>query len=262
MKPELELPSHDARALIAAARGGDEVSPAQRRSVLAAFERRLGDEAVCAARRRSGVRRRPAARFAWALAALVCTGSLAAFAQHRGAFAELGAAIEHALGARKEPPLVQRLVAPQPARAPDLPEPPSQFEPEAVAPVFAEPPPLAPPDPLELDPPHPSRRGRPPIDLNAQELQLISKSRDEFRARRYSSAFHSAWLHQQRFPDGVLSEERDALIAMIDCHMRIGSRRAQRFLDSHPRSLFAEQVRRNCQLSSNAVPGEQAPGTQ
>jgi len=258
MKPELDL-SHDARALIGAARGGDEVSPAQRRGALAAFERRLGDEAVYAARRRSGVRRRPAARFAWALAALVCTGSLAAYAQHRGAFAELGAAIEHALGVRGKSPRV----APRPARAPEpLPEPPSRFEPEAPPPVFAEPPPLAPPDPLERDAAHPSRRAPPALDLNAQELQLISKARDEFRAHRYASALHFVWLHRRRFPKGALSEERDALIAMIDCHLRIGSGLAQSFLGSHPRSLFAEQVRRNCQLPSNAVPGEQAPGTQ
>ena len=258
MKPELDL-SHDARALIGAARGGDEVSPAQRRGALAAFERRLGDEAVYAARRRSGVRRRPAARFAWALAALVCTGSLAAYAQHRGAFAELGAALEHALGVRKQAPSR----APRPAHAPEpIPEPPSQFEPELSPPVIAEPPPPAPPDPLERAAPQPARRAPPAVDLNLQELQLISKARDELRSHRYASAFNFVSLHRQRFPKGALSEERDALTAMIDCHLRSGSGLAQSFLDSHPRSLFAEQVRRNCQPPSNAVPGEQAPGTQ
>jgi hypothetical protein len=147
-------------------------------------------------------------------------------------------------------------------RAPEpLPEPPSQFEPEASPPVFAEPPPNAPAEPLQLDAPHPARRAL-PIELNAQELQLISQARDDFRARRYASAFHAAELHRRRFPKGTLSEERDALLAMISCQRRMSPQQAQHFLDTHPRSLFAEQVRRNCQLPSIAVPRPEAPDTQ
>jgi hypothetical protein len=148
-------------------------------------------------------------------------------------------------------------VLPPPVLPPPVLPPPVQ----ALPPVFAEPPPLAPPDPLQLDAQHPARRAPPPSDLNALELQLISQARDEFRARRYRSALQAASLHRRRFPRGVLSEERDALLAMIDCQLRISPQHAQLFLDSHPRSLFAEQVRRSCRLPSIAVPRSEAPDT-
>jgi hypothetical protein len=115
MKPADAL-SKDARALLRAARGGDDIPAEERQRVLQAFRQRVavdeaideaGDAAAANAPRlhaarafRSGQRRalpRPVRRVAWALAAVISTGSLAALARE-GAFEGWGAAIERMLG--------------------------------------------------------------------------------------------------------------------------------------------------------------------
>lgn len=103
--------SKDARALLRAARGGDDISAAERQRVLHAFRERVAlDDATAdatasaprprAARVSRSRRRRPlprpVKRAAWALAAVIASGSLAAFA-HEGAFAGWGTAIARML---------------------------------------------------------------------------------------------------------------------------------------------------------------------
>jgi hypothetical protein len=115
MKPADGL-SKDARALLRAARGGDDIPEAERQRALQAFRQRAaidealdeaGDAAPPNAPRlhvarafRSRQRRalpRPVRRVAWALAAVISTGSLAALARE-GAFEGWGAAIQGMLG--------------------------------------------------------------------------------------------------------------------------------------------------------------------
>jgi hypothetical protein len=107
MKPADAL-SKDARALLRAARGGDDIPAQERQRVLQAFRQRAAaDEAnaprLGAPRAFRGRQRRalprPVRRVAWALAAVISTGSLAALARD-GAFEGWGAAIERILGTR------------------------------------------------------------------------------------------------------------------------------------------------------------------
>jgi hypothetical protein len=110
MKPADAL-SKDARALLRAARGGDDIPAAERQRMLQTFRQRVaGDAAVekgASVPRLQGARAslskqrralpRPVRRVAWALAAVISTGSLAALARE-GAFEGWGAAIERMLG--------------------------------------------------------------------------------------------------------------------------------------------------------------------
>lgn len=117
MKPADDL-SKDARALLRAARGGDDITAAERQRVLQAFRERARLDAAVepdvraremaalaprssgapAARSRHGrALPRPVRRVAWTLAAAIATGSLAAFARE-GGFDGWGAAIEKMLG--------------------------------------------------------------------------------------------------------------------------------------------------------------------
>jgi hypothetical protein len=110
MKPADAL-SKDARALLRAARGGDDIPAAERQRMLEAFRQRVAADAAVekgasaprlhgAPALRSKHRRalpRPVRRVAWALAAVISTGSLAALARE-GAFEGWGAAIERMLG--------------------------------------------------------------------------------------------------------------------------------------------------------------------
>ncbi|MEO8180739.1 MAG: hypothetical protein ABI895_18045, partial [Deltaproteobacteria bacterium] len=90
----------DARALIRAARGGDDVPAKEHQRLLEAFAR----NATLAQQPRAGAARAPllrprrsrAPQLSWAVAALVLTGSLAALAQHQGLFVRLGALLETA----------------------------------------------------------------------------------------------------------------------------------------------------------------------
>jgi hypothetical protein len=118
MKPADDDLSKDARALLRAARGGDDIPAAERQRVLQAFRERARVDAAVepdvtdremaaraprfpgapAARGRHGrALPRPVRRVAWTLAAAIATGSLAAFARE-GAFDGWGAAIEKMLG--------------------------------------------------------------------------------------------------------------------------------------------------------------------
>jgi hypothetical protein len=115
MKPADGL-SKDARALLRAARGGDDIPQAERQRVLQAFRQRAavdealgeaGDAAAPNAPRLHVARAfrsrqpralpRPVRRVAWALAAVISTGSLAALARE-GAFESWGAALQGMLG--------------------------------------------------------------------------------------------------------------------------------------------------------------------
>jgi len=147
--------SKDARALLRAARGGDDVPVAERQRLLEAFQRRADAEERAPALRlpwlardsrtgeRSRLLRGPAKHIAWALAALVSTGSLAALAQ-QGAFQRLEAVIERVLGTPASEPSTGALKRTRPAQAAATPSAPAAADaapapaPQQAAPILEE----------------------------------------------------------------------------------------------------------------------------
>jgi hypothetical protein len=291
----------DARALLRAARGGDDVPAEERRRLLETFaQQRSGllespgepvDPAAARARRTfalSGWRsRRAAPRLGWAVAALVLTGSLAALAQHQGVFQRLGAWLEEAGPAAPQSlpsrPAPRSGVSPRPAlslEAPSLAEPavtePAGTEPAGTVPSASEPalsvPGVTEPSASE---PHASNErrqlpaarspARPPrasvAALDPREVELIAAARTALAERRHDAARRYAERHAAQFPRGAFSEEREAILALSDCRSQQGNQRGQRFVRERPRSVLAERVRRDCALSSNPVPDAAEPGT-
>lgn len=256
----------DARALLRAARGGDDVSPEERRRLLEAFAQQRAVEPVARAGRVSagrGWRRRGVApRLSWAVAALVLTGSLAALARHQGLLQRLGAWMEEVRDAEPEAPVSgagarkgdrrgshppAALVAPRPVQPPEL-----------AVPAADEPAPRVSP------PSRGSAQARTPHvagGFAAEELELIAAARTALGERRFDAARQHAEQHAQRFPRGTFSEEREAILALCECRGQRSSERGQRFVHERPGSLLAERVRRDCGLSANLVPGAKEPDT-
>jgi hypothetical protein len=83
----------------------------------------------------------------------------------------------------------------------------------------------------------------------AQELALLQRAR---RALNRSDALLALGIVQsldERFPDGVLMEERAATRILSLCQLdrkEEARERGHRFLLDHPRSVYAERVRRSC----------------
>lgn len=282
MKPPPDALSKDARALLRAARGGDDVSAQDRQRVLEGFQRRLH------AGERSGLRA-PPRRMAWALAALVTTGSVAALAQ-QGAFERLSSVFQRALGAPDSgpstltvaPPGVHGVADRQPEPAPEA----SAPEPEVAAPEQL---PSAPesgdrngehettaaavprarsaarsaastgsaasPD-RALD----AREPRPDSAASA-ELDLIIAARDALAKGKHEAARAAARRHEQMFARGAFSEEREAILALCDCRERHAPQRGRAFVARRPDSLFAERIRQDCGLQTNLVPAGGAADT-
>ncbi|MEY4547363.1 MAG: hypothetical protein RL685_3558 [Pseudomonadota bacterium] len=285
----------DARALLRAARGGDDVPAEERRRLLETFARQrsgliapLGEPVEPAPARAgrtvalSGWRsRRAAPRLGWAVAALVLTGSLAALAQHQGVFQRLGAWLEEAGPAAPQPQPSRRaprsVVLPRPALSlaePAATEPvtvPAVTEPAASEPAVAVPrareqvasEPGASNERRQL--PAARSPARPPpasvVALDPREVELIAAARTALAERRHDAARRHAERHAAQFPRGAFSEEREAILALSDCRGQLGNQRGQRFVRERPGSVLAERVRRDCELSSNPVPQPSEPGT-
>jgi len=83
----------------------------------------------------------------------------------------------------------------------------------------------------------------------AQELALLQRAR---RALNRSEALLALGIVQsldERFPDGVLMEERAATRILSLCQLdrkQEAREQGRRFLLAHPRSVYAERVRRSC----------------
>jgi hypothetical protein len=259
------------------------------------------DEAAASAPRLHGTRAshsahrralpRPVRRVAWALAAVISTGSLAALARE-GAFEGWGAAIERMLGtltgesstrgaegALERP--AARGVSQAGATETRLAEPTVAGEqrPEDRGPVrdgasgtaqvtAARPQTSA---TSRLKPIVPRREPAPAVSAEpsaapqpartSEELDLIVTARNALATRRHADARATAERHARQFPSGMFGEEREAILALCACRETGASERARSFVERHPDSLFAERIREDCKLVSNLVPGEPPTGT-
>lgn len=104
---------------------------------------------------------------------------------------------------------------------------------------------LPPVQPVVIPTPAPIKRATPRTDLAAEQL-LIERVRSALVKNLGESALESVGLHQNRFPHGALSEERDAL--RVQALLVLGRTEearvnAQRFVQMYPQSLFASLVR-------------------
>lgn len=319
MKPSDAL-SKDARALLRAARGGDDIPAAERQRVLQAFRQRPAvDDAVSdavddrapgapgqqhgARASRGGQRRalsRPVRRAAWAVAALISTGSVAALARE-GAFEGWGAALQRMLGAlagesstvgveravdnraplalpqvsASEKVMPERAAVPEVrefARAAGEPMPGArQSSPDAEHPTEPAGDALPAANPsgakqlrqqrADLRAPRPRAKAPTPEPRASQELDLIITARNALAGRRHSDARAAADRHALEFPSGVFVEEREAILALCACRATGASERARAFIKRRPDSLFAERIRKDCELAPNLVPGAHPAGT-
>ncbi len=83
----------------------------------------------------------------------------------------------------------------------------------------------------------------------AQELALLQRARRALNREDGRLALGIVESLDERFPDGVLMEEREATRILSLCQLqRTDEARAQgqQFLAEHPRSVYAERVRRSC----------------
>jgi hypothetical protein len=83
----------------------------------------------------------------------------------------------------------------------------------------------------------------------AQELALLQRARRALNRQDAQLALGIVQSLDERFPAGVLMEERSATRILSLCQLqRTDEARAQgqHFLAEHPRSVYAERVRRSC----------------
>ncbi len=85
----------------------------------------------------------------------------------------------------------------------------------------------------------------------AAEVALISEARGLVAKGRDAAALASFRRHARQFPRGVLSEERAAWLAILQCRLgrQAGSASAAAFLEHHPNSPHAARVRTTCSTS-------------
>lgn len=85
----------------------------------------------------------------------------------------------------------------------------------------------------------------------AAENRLLAQARAALIEGEPSRALGRLDEHARRFPDGVLSEERQALRAVALCEAgreAEGDAAARAFLRAHPQAALAERVRSACQV--------------
>jgi hypothetical protein len=83
----------------------------------------------------------------------------------------------------------------------------------------------------------------------AQELALLQRARRALNRNDAQLALGIVQSLDERFPDGVLMEERVAtrILSLCQLERRDEAReQGQRFLSLHPRSVYAERVRHSC----------------
>jgi len=97
--------------------------------------------------------------------------------------------------------------------------------------------PLAPPDP-------------------GPELRVLRQAREDLRAGHPESAYQRLDGYDRQHGEGVLTQERQALLAIALCEWRPGREaraRAMEFLRNSPESPLADRVRSACQKSTGAA---------
>lgn len=125
----------------------------------------------------------------------------------------------------------------------------------AVARAATVPPPVAlRPDPASEEPA--LARQPTPTTLEA-ETSLVSRAISALHAGDPGAALRFLDEHRQRFPDGVLSEERDTERVAALCALgrtSEGRAAAEVFLAAHPAGALAARVRSACVAPAGAIP--------
>jgi hypothetical protein len=270
--------SPDARELFDAGRAGVDPSSEVRARVRATLIERLGPAAAMVAVSISASASASAGAGAGGGTALLKVVSLCALG---GALLGGGYTAVHRLSTREivvtpgEPAAVARPqavavspmspVSPQPAQGPmaveapplaAAPATPSRPRlPTTTAQSHAGPPPgarddtAASPADLQANAPRSSGIGAvAPVDGLQAELGLVRAAHDALRAGQPAAALARTEEHRREYPDGALSEERDALRVCAICALGRGDAEteAQAFLASHPSSPFVTRIREAC----------------
>jgi hypothetical protein len=122
--------------------------------------------------------------------------------------------------------------------------------------------PAAPPSSVAVTPePAPSGGTRP--STFADELRLIKLAKQEQDAGRYHLA--EVWLdqHEQLYPQGVFSTERDAIRALLTCQQSAagGRERARQFMARNPTSPLLDRISRACWPTGEPAPARTPEST-
>ncbi len=254
--------SPQARALLEAGRAGDTPTAADKERIRQKLAARLAQApAPTSATPEAPAESRPLARWPWkaggllmAVAGLVAFRLLLANAPEETARTEAPAAV---------------VEAPPPA-APRVPEPPPT-EVSAVAPVAA-PPPVSPPPPTpQVSRARPRREPKPatvpapaavqPASAQAsppeplggggleEELKLLREAEAARRSGKPELALERLRTHATRFPEGLLSAEREASEVLVRCDLgqvSEATRLARAFEQRHPSSPLRRAVQASC----------------
>ena len=284
--------SDDARALLRAAEGGDALGERDRMRMLESLRRRLGEPTSSARSRavesggldskllgaaasfgarvfgsRGRVRSKPVV---WALAALLVTGSVAAFGGWSGVLRSLQPLLAPELA---ESARADRSAANPAARS-------KRSAPSALPPAPSALPPA--PSALSADPDAPEPRALPPTEQHSlhrsapsaaraaaraphslgSELDLMMRARDALRRGEFARARELAARHAQAFPHGDLCQERAAIEALADCRETGNAVRGAAFVRRWPDSVLGRRVSADCGLAPNAVPAPRSRATQ
>jgi hypothetical protein len=88
----------------------------------------------------------------------------------------------------------------------------------------------------------------PPADALQGELALVRQAHDALREGRPAVALERMDEHRRAYPNGALSEERDALRVGALCALGRSDAQAEAhaFLVNHPTSPFVARVRDAC----------------
>jgi hypothetical protein len=236
--------SPEARALLAAASHADDPTPADQDRVARALAAPLGLAALA-----------PAA----AQAAAVSAASTATVTALKVA-AVVAALVAVGLGAHGRatpgaPPRTQpasvSAAPPHPVAAAQPPVAPARVAP-VIAPVVA--PVIAPAAAEARGGSHAPRASSVTVDTLQAEIALLGEAHRALNSGDAAGALAHLTAYRERFPHGVLREERDVEHVLVLCRLgRDGEARdaARAFLRSHPRSPLAPRVERACAGTSS-----------
>jgi hypothetical protein len=89
-------------------------------------------------------------------------------------------------------------------------------------------------------------------EQSSEQLTLLQRAERAVRAENPALALALVTEHAERYPRSVLIEERQAIELMAHCEAGTvdASERARRFLQEHPKSVYATRVRELCWVES------------
>jgi outer membrane protein assembly factor BamD (BamD/ComL family) len=98
-----------------------------------------------------------------------------------------------------------------------------------------------------------------PTPSLGRERELIEQVHAALAEGDTASARAHLDAHARDYAEGVFVQEREALVAIVDCkagELARGRTLADEFLRAHPHAVLAARVRRACQLDSPTQIGE------